>query len=134
MTTDRERLSELLDSLPDDRLALAETALTALVMPDAGPVVNADRAALAAAEQDPEAIGHALAAYRKRQGWTQDDLAGFLGLTLRQLAGLSAERRPRIRSKQGTWSPGSGSYALAEAHGADTHRFFEAIADRPADA
>jgi DNA-binding XRE family transcriptional regulator len=133
MKTDRERLHELLDSLPDDRLALADTALTALAMPDAESVIDADRAALATAEQDPERIGHALANYRKRQGWTQDDLAAFLGLTLRQLAALSDERRPLIRTKQGTWSPGSGIYALAEAHGADNHRLFEAIEDRPGD-
>jgi hypothetical protein len=133
METDRERLHELLDSLLDDRLALADTALTALAMPDAESVVNADRAALAAAEQDPETVGRALAGYRQRQGWTYEDLAAFLGLTLRQLAALAVELRPMIRSKQGTWSPGSGIYALAEAHGADNHRLFEAIEDRPPD-
>jgi hypothetical protein len=131
MLIDRERLHDLLDSLPDDRLALAETALTALAMPDAESVINADRAALAAAERDPAKIGHALAGYRIRHGWTQDDLAEFLGLTLRQLAALSAEQRPRIRSKEGIWSPGSGIYALADAHGADNHRLFEAVADPP---
>jgi hypothetical protein len=133
MESDRERLHELLDSLPGDRLALAETALTALAMPDAESVVDADREALAAAEQDPEKTGYALAGYRQRQGWTQDALAAFLGLTLRQLAALAAEVRPLVRSKEGSWSPGSGIYALAEAHGADGHRLFEAVADRPAD-
>ena len=133
MATDRERLHELLDSLPDDRLALTETALTALAMPDDESVINADRAALAAAEQDPERMGHALAGYRERRSWTHDDLAAYLGLTLRELADLSVERRPFIRSKQGSWSPGSGIYALAEAHGADGHRLFEAVADRPAE-
>ena len=44
---DREHLTELLDSLPEDRLALAETALTALAMPDDESVLNADREALA---------------------------------------------------------------------------------------
>lgn len=102
MATDRERLHELLDSLPDDRVAQAETGLTALAMPDVEAVVNADREALATAEQDPEKIGHALADYRKRQGWTHEDLAAFLGLTLGQLAALSVERRPLTRSKQGT--------------------------------
>jgi hypothetical protein len=131
---DREHLHALLDALPEDRLALAETALTALAMPDDESVVIADREALAASEQDPEKIGHALAGYRKRQGWMHEDLASFLGLTRSQLAALSAECRPRFRSKQGIWSPGSGIYALAEAHGADSHRLFEAIADRPADA
>jgi hypothetical protein len=133
MATHRERLHELLDVLPEDRLALAETALTALAKPDDESVINSDRAALAAAEQDPEKIGHALAAYRKRQGWTHEDLAAFLGLALNQLATLSVEHRPRFRSKQGTWSPGSGIYALAEAHGADSHRLFEAIEDRPSE-
>jgi len=133
MATDRERLHELLDSLPDDRLTLTETALTALAMPDSESVIDADRKALAAAEQDPDKIGHALAGYRKRQGWTHDDLAAFLGLTLRQLAALSDERRPLIRNTHGIWSPGSGIYALAEAHGADNHRLFEAITDRPSD-
>jgi hypothetical protein len=66
-----------------------------------------------------------------RRGIT--DLAAFLGLTLRQLAALSVERRPLTRSKQGIWSPGSAIDALAEAHGADNHRLFEAVADRPAD-
>lgn len=134
MAIDRKRLHELLDALPDDRLALAESALTALAMPDDESVVNADRGTLVAAEQDPEKIGHALADYRKRQGWTHEELARFLGLTRSQLAALSAEYRPRFRSKQGTWSPGSGIYALAEAHGADSHRLFEAIADHPTDA
>jgi hypothetical protein len=46
---------------------------------------------------------------------------------------LSVERRPLTRSKQGTWSPGSAIYALAEAHAADGHRLFEAVADVPAD-
>ena len=133
MTTHRERLHELLDLLSDDRLALAETALTALAMPDDESVVNADRAALTAAAQDPGTIGHALAEYRTRRGWTHEDLAAFLGLSLHQLAALSAEPRPRIRSHEGTWSPGSGIYALAEAHGADGHRLFEAIAEHPAD-
>jgi hypothetical protein len=133
MATDEERHHELLDSLPNDRIALAETGPTALAMPDAEAVVNADREALATAEQDPEQIGHALANFRKRQGWTQEDLAAFLGLTLRQLVALSVERRPFTRSKQGIWSPGSAIYALAEAHGADNHRLFEAVADRPAD-
>jgi hypothetical protein len=133
MATDRERLHELLDSLPDDRLALAETALTALVLPDSESVIDADREALAAAELDPYKIGHALAGYRERHGWTQDDLAAFLGLTVRQLADLAAESRPLVRSAQGVWSPGSGIYALAEAHGADSHRLFEAITDRPSD-
>jgi hypothetical protein len=132
MVTDRERLHQLLDSLPDDRLALAETALTALAMPDDESVINADREALVAAEQDPEKMGHALAGYRKRQGWTHEDLAAFLGLTLSQLAALSAECRPLVRSKQGIWSPGAGIYALAESHGADGHRLFEAVEDRPA--
>jgi hypothetical protein len=131
MATDRERLHELLDSLPDDRLALTETALNALAMPDSESVIDADRAALVVAEQDPKKIGYALAGYRQRQGWTQDDLAAFLGVTLRQLADLSAETRPLVRSKQGIWSPGSGIYALAEAHGADNHRLFEAITDGP---
>ena len=126
---DRERLHALLDALPDDRLALAETALTALALPDDESVVNSDREALAAAEQDPEKIGHALAAYRKRQGWTHEDLAGFLGLTRSELVALSVECRPRVQSEQGIWSPGSGIYALAEAHGADSHRLFEAITD-----
>src|SRR5215218_6913607 len=130
----RERLHELLDTLPEDRLALAETALTALATPDDESVVGADGEALAAAEQDPERIGHALAGYRKRQGWTHEDLARFLGLTRSQLAALSAECRPHIRGKQGIWSPGSGIYALAEAHGADSHRLFEAVAGRPTDA
>jgi hypothetical protein len=112
MVTDRERLHELLDSLPEDCIAQAEMGLTALAMPDAEAVVNADREALATAEQDPEKIGHALAGYRKRQGWTHEDLAAFLGLTLRQLAALSVERRPLTRRKQGTWSPGSAIYAL----------------------
>ena len=134
MATHRERLHELLDMLPEDRLALAETALTVLAMPDDESAINSDRAALAAAEQDPEKIGHALAGYRKRRGWTHEDLAAFLGLALNQLATLSVERRPRYRSKQGSWSPGSGIYALAEAHGADNHRLFEAIEDRPDDA
>ena len=133
MATHRERLHELLDVLTEDRLALAETALTALAMPDDESVINSDRAALAAAEQDPEKIGHALAGYRKRRGWTHEDLAAFLGLALHQLSALSAEPRPRIRSHEGTWSPGSGIYALAEAHGADGHRLFEAIAEHPAD-
>jgi len=133
MATDRERLHKLLDTLPDDRLAQADTALTALAMPDAESVVNAERAALDAGEHDSKKIGHALAGYRKRQGWTQDDLAAFLGLTLRQLVALSAEARPMVRSKQGIWSPGSGVYALAEAHGADGHRLFEAMEDRPID-
>jgi hypothetical protein len=133
MATHRERLYELLDVLPEDRLALAETALTALVMPDDESVINSDRAALAAAEQDPGTIGHALAGYRMRRGWTHEDLAAFLGLTLNQLATLSVEPRPRIRNHEGIWSPGSGIYALAEAHGADSHRLFEAIAERLAD-
>jgi hypothetical protein len=132
MPTDRKRLHELLDSLPDDRLALADTALTALAMPGAESVVDSDREALAAVEQDPEKIGNALAGYRGRQGWIHDDLAEFPGLTLGQLAALSGERRPFIRSKQGTWSPGSGIYALAEAHGADGHRLFEAVEHRSA--
>jgi hypothetical protein len=118
--------------MTDDRPAPAEIVLTAFEMPDAEPAIDSDRAALAAADQDPEKIGNALADYRKGQGWTQDDLAEFLGLTLRQLAGLSAERRPFVRSKQGSWSPGSRIYALAEAHGADGHRLLEAVADRPA--
>ena len=134
MAIDRERLHALLDALPDDRLALAETALTALALPDDESVVNSDREALAAAEQDPEKIGHALAAYRKRQGWTHEDLANFLGLTRSELVALSAECRPRVQSEQGIWSPGSGIYALAEAHGADSHRLFEAITDHPNDA
>ena len=87
MTTHRERRSVVRDSLPDDRLARAETAL------DAESVVDSDREVLTAAEQDSERIGHALAGYRKKQGWTHDDLAEFLGLTLRQLAALSVERR-----------------------------------------
>lgn len=127
MTTHRERRFVVRDSLPDDRLARAETAL------DAESVVDSDREVLTAAEQDSERIGHALAGYRKQQGWTHDDLAEFLGLTLRQLAALSVERRSLVRSKQGVWSPGSETYALAEAHGADGHRLFEAVADRPAD-
>ena len=134
MAIDRGRLHELLDALPEDRLGLAETALIALAMPDDESVANADQEALAAAEQDPEKIGYALAGYRKRHGWTHEDLADFLGLTRSQLAALSAVRRPRFQSKHGVWSPGSGIYALAEAHGADSHRFFEAIADRSADA
>jgi hypothetical protein len=134
MATRLERLHELLDVMPEDRLALAETALTALAMPDHESVINSDRAALAAAEQDPEKIGHALAGYRKRRGWTHEDLAAFLGLALNQLATLSVEPRPLVQSKQGIWSPGSGIYALAEAHGADSHRLFEAIADRADDA
>lgn len=133
MATLRERLHELLDLLSDDRLALAELALTALAMPDDESGPNADRAALTAAEHDPDTIGHALAGYRMRRGWTHADLATFLGLALHQLAALSVESRPRIRSQEGTWSPGSGIYALAEAHGADSHRLFEAIAERPAD-
>ena len=133
ISTHRERLHELLDLLQEDRLALAETALTVLARPDDESIVNSDREALTAAEQDPEKIGHALADYRKRRGWTHEDLAAFLGLALSQLAALSDERRPHFRSKEGLWSPGSGIYALAEAHGADNHRFFEAIEDRPAD-
>jgi len=132
MATDGERLHELLDSRPDDRIAVAETGLTTLAIPDAEAVINAARETLVTAEQNPEQIGHALAGYRKRQGWTHEDLAAFLGLTLRQLAALSVERRPVTRSKQGTWSPGSAIYALAKAHGADDHRLFEAVADRPA--
>jgi hypothetical protein len=132
MATDGERLHERLESGPDDRIALAETGLTALAMPDVEAVADADREALVAAEQDPKQIGHALASFRKRQGWTHEDLAAFLGLTLRQLAALSVELRPSTRSKQGTWSPGSAIYALAKAHGADDHRLFEAVADRPA--
>lgn len=133
METDHERLHKLLDSLPDDRLALADTALTAPVRPDAESVVDADQEALAAAEQDPAKIGHALAGYRRRHGWAQDDLAAFLGVTLRQLVALAAEVRPLVRSKQGIWSPGSRIYSLAEAYEADGHRLFEAVADRPAD-
>jgi hypothetical protein len=133
MATDGERLHELLDLRPDDRIALAETGLTALTMANAEADVIADHEALATAEQDPEQIGHALAGYRKRHGWTHEDLAAFLGLTLRQLAALSVEPRPLTRSKQGTWSPGTAIFALAEAHGADNHRLFEAVADRPAD-
>ena len=132
MATDQERLHERLDALPDDRLALAETDLTALAMPDE-PVFNGDREMLAAAERDPEKVGHALASYRKRQGWTHANLAAFLGLTLGQLAALSTECRPRFRSKQGIWSPGSKIYALADSHGADGHRLFEAIEDRATD-
>src|SRR5688500_7557206 len=131
MTIHRERLHRMLDLLPEDRLALVETALTALAMPDDESVINSDRAALAAAERDPEKIGHALASYRKQRGWTHEDLAAFLGLALNQLATLADERRPRFRSKEGIWSPGGGIYALAEAHGADSHRLFEAIEDRP---
>jgi hypothetical protein len=131
MTTDRERLHELLDSLPADRIPLAETALTALAKPDSASAIDSDRAALAAAEQDPDKIGHALAGYRQRHCWTHDDLAAFLGVTLQQLTDLSAELRPLVRSAQGVWSPGSGIYALAEAHGADNHRLFEAITDQP---
>ena len=134
MATHRERLHELLDVLPEDRLALAETALTVLAMPDDESVINSDRAALAAAEQDPEKIGHALAGYRKRQGWTHEDLAAFLGLALNS--------SPRCRTSVGRASeasrepglPGSGIYALAEAHGQTDHRLFEAIEDRPDDA
>ena len=133
MATLRERLHELLDLLSEDRLALAETALTALAMPDDESVNNVARAALTSAEQDPDTIGHALAGYRMRRDWTHEDLAAFLGLALNQLAALSVEPRPRIRSHEGTWSPGSGIYALAEAHGADSHRLFEAIAERSAD-
>lgn len=133
METDRGRLHKMIDSLPDTHLALAEIALAALTPPDRDSAVSEERAALAAAEQDSETIGHALAEYRQSRGWSQDDLAAFLGLTLRQLASLAAEIRPLVRSKEGTWSPGSGIYALAEAHGADGHRLFEAVADRPAD-
>jgi hypothetical protein len=133
VATNLESLHELLDTLPSERLALAETALTTLAIPAADSVAVADREALAAAEQDPEKIGHSLAGYRRRQGWTHDDLAAFLGLTLRQLAALSAECRPHIRSKQDIWTPGSEIYAQAEAYGADGHRLFEAVADRPAD-
>src|SRR5688572_19514672 len=104
MATHRERLHELLDLLSEDRLALAETALTALVMPDDESVINADRAALTAAEQDPGTIGHALAEYRTQRGWTHEDLAAFLGLALNHLVMLSAEPRPRIRSHEGIWS------------------------------
>ena len=132
MATDQERLHERLDGAPDDRLAPAETALTALATPDES-AFNGDRETLAATERDPEKVGHALASYRKRQGWTHDNLAAFLGLTLGQLAALSTECRPRFRSKQGSWSPGSKIYALADSHGADGHRLFEAIEDRSAD-
>jgi hypothetical protein len=134
MTTHRERLHQLLDTLPDERLAQAETALAALAMPDDDSIIRADRQALAEAELDPEKIGHALAGYRTRRGWTHEDLAAFLGLSLSQLVSLSVEPRPLVRSKEGIWSHGSGIYALAEAYGADNHRLFEAIEDRPSGA
>ena len=109
MATDRDWRQKALDSFLDDRLADADAVQTTLALPDTVYGIDSDLEVLAAAEQDPEQIGHALASYRKRQGWTHDDLASFLGLTLRQLTALSVEHRPRIRSKQGNWSRGAGS-------------------------
>ena len=91
MATHRERLHELLDVPTENRLPLAETALTALAMPDDESVINSDRGALAAAEQHPETNGHALAEYRRldvtdggaRSGWMlgfDRDITGNLRL------------------------------------------------------
>ena len=50
--TTRERLRELLDAVPDDRLDDAELALRALMIPDDDePVTEEDREALAAAHE-----------------------------------------------------------------------------------
>ena len=52
MATTRERLRELLDALPDDRLEEAAVALRALSIPeDDEPVTDEDRAALATAHE-----------------------------------------------------------------------------------
>ncbi len=61
MATTRERLRELLDALPDDRLDEAEAAIAALTTPpfrpltdipeDDEPVTDEDREALAAAHE-----------------------------------------------------------------------------------
>ena len=52
MATTRERLRELLDSLPEDRLSDAEFALRALAIPeDDEPVTEEDREALAATHE-----------------------------------------------------------------------------------
>ena len=61
MATTRERLRELLDAVPDDRLEEAEAAIAALAAPafrplveapdDDEPVTDEDREALAAAHE-----------------------------------------------------------------------------------
>jgi len=55
MTTTRERLHELLDALPEDRLATAEVTLEAIasddIPEDDEPVTDQDRADLAATHE-----------------------------------------------------------------------------------
>jgi hypothetical protein len=64
MATTRERLHELLDELPEDRLADAETAITALASPPYRPPSEAPEDDEPVTDEDLEAIREGREEYR----------------------------------------------------------------------
>jgi transcriptional regulator with XRE-family HTH domain len=102
------------DPAADEDPANGSTTLTALA--DAKARVRID-----AAERDPDTVGHLLAAYRTREGLTEQELAARLGISLLSLAGLAEELRPGVGVKE------MGLEALADLYQANHARLLEAF-------
>jgi hypothetical protein len=98
----------------DDDPANVSATLTAL--DDARAWVRIDTA-----ERNPDTVGHLLAAYRRREDLTEQDLAAHLGISLLSLADLAEELRP------GTESQEMGLEQLADLYQADGERLLEAF-------
>ena len=88
MATTRERLRELLDTVPDDRLADAEAALRTLAIPDDDePVTDDDRASLATTHE----------------AHTRDELVPH-DVAMREI-GLRVAGSPGTAARSPTWAP-----------------------------
>ena len=69
------------------------------------------------AESRSGTIGHALARYREARGWSRDELAAWLGVTVDGLAAISVELVP----------PPVLTYLLADRYSIDQGRLHEAL-------
>lgn len=75
MATTRERIHELLESVPDDRLADAEAAIAALAEPPYRPLSEAPEDDEPLTAEDVEAINRGRAAYRRGETIPDDIVA-----------------------------------------------------------
>jgi predicted transcriptional regulator len=79
MSTTRERLHEMLDALPDELLADAEDAITALSEPPYRPLSEAPDDDEPVTDEDRDAIREGRAAYARGEFVTDDELKRRLG-------------------------------------------------------
>jgi hypothetical protein len=87
--------------------------------PDALTTDRAFRMEAIAAEQDPEMVAYAFAAWCQRRGWERSDLADWLGVSADRLAALALHDRPMDAGTE-----------LARRFGADAGRRAAVLASR----